>query len=411
MVVALSASEARDATGVGPKAATLARLRAAGLPVPDGVVVPAASYRQALVATGVADLAARVASADEATARRLAVEVRLGLGRAPLEALPLPTAPLVVRSSAWLEDRPGASAAGQFETFLGVEDRQDVATAVRACWASLWSTRALRYCRERGLDPAAGAMAVMIQALVDARAAGGALSRSAGGHLVLTAAWGLGPAVAQGEVVPDRYVLTRPALTLVDAAPGRKPRRLAALAGGPRWQPLPGRLATARCLGDADVATLSQLVLAVEVTLGHPVEIEWARDATGFHILQARPLAPVGAPDAVPPATGRPVLVGQPAGAGRGMGPARVVREEAELARVGVGDVLVTRVAGPALAVVLPRVAAVVAERGGSTSHLAALARERGLPAVLGVAGATRRIPDGARVLVDGVSGGVYWLR
>jgi phosphohistidine swiveling domain-containing protein len=86
-----------------------------------------------------------------------------------------------------------------------------------------------------------------------------------------------------------------------------------------------------------------------------------------------------------------------------------VVRGEGDLDRVGLGDVLVTRVAGPALAAVLPRVAGVVAELGGSSSHLAALARERGIPAVLGVPDATRRIPDGARVAVDGISGIVQW--
>jgi pyruvate,water dikinase len=92
------------------------------------------------------------------------------------------------------------------------------------------------------------------------------------------------------------------------------------------------------------------------------------------------------------------------------VGRACVVRSEGDLARVGVGDVLVTTVAGPALSAVLPRVCAVVAERGGSTSHLAALARERGLPAVLGALEATRRIPDGARVAVDGIAGVVRWM-
>ena len=101
-------------------------------------------------------------------------------------------------------------------------------------------------------------------------------------------------------------------------------------------------------------------------------------------------------------------LVGQPAGAGWAVGPARLVRTEAELNRLRPGDVLVTRVPGPALAAVLPRVVAVVAELGGSTSHLAALARDRRIPAVLGAGDATRRIPEGARVVVDGTRGLVH---
>jgi phosphohistidine swiveling domain-containing protein len=105
-----------------------------------------------------------------------------------------------------------------------------------------------------------------------------------------------------------------------------------------------------------------------------------------------------------------PRLDGHPAGVGWGEGRACVVNCECELSRVVAGDVLVTRIAGPALSQVLPRVAAVVAERGGSTSHLASLARERGIPMVLGVHEATRRIPDGARMAVDGVAGTVRWM-
>ena len=106
-----------------------------------------------------------------------------------------------------------------------------------------------------------------------------------------------------------------------------------------------------------------------------------------------------------------PALNGHPAGIGWGSGRAVVVNCECELARVAPGDILVTSVAGPALSHILPRVAGVVAELGGSTSHLASLARERGIPMVLGVLDATRKIPDGAQCAVDGVAGVVRWLR
>src|SRR5205085_6774832 len=106
-----------------------------------------------------------------------------------------------------------------------------------------------------------------------------------------------------------------------------------------------------------------------------------------------------------------PGLNGHPAGIGWGSGRAVVVNCECELARVGPGDILVTKVAGPALAPVLAQVAGVVAELGGSTSHLASLARERGIPMVLGVLDATRHIPDGVQVAVDGVAGIVRWVR
>ena len=127
---------------------------------------------------------------------------------------------------------------------------------------------------------------------------------------------------------------------------------------------------------------------------GLAVEIEWAKDEAGFQILQARPLhvEPPRSPDEI--WLRHPGLRGQPAGVGWATGPACIVLHEHDLELVKVGDVLVTQVAGPALSAVLPRVVGVVAELGGSTSHLAALARERGIPAVLGVADATRKIPS-----------------
>jgi pyruvate, water dikinase len=411
VLVPLTSGEALAAGRVGPKAATLARLRQAGLPVPDGAVLPAEPYRAALAAAGVADAAARVAGADEREARRLALQVRLGLARAPLADLPLPDGLVAVRSTALLEDTADASAAGQFESFLGIGDPQDLATAVRACWASLWSARALRYLRGRGLDPSGTAMAVLIQRLVPARAAGGALSRTPDGGLLLTGAWGLGPTVAHGEVVPDRFHLARDG-SLVRIEPGAKDR-LVACAGdaGPWARPVDPTLVAEPCLTALEAEALGRLVLSTESLVGMPVEVEWALGDDGLQLLQARPLRvepPLPAPDDARWLR-HPGATGHPSGLGRGVGPACVVRDEADLARLGPGDVLVTSVAGPALAAVLARVAGVVAELGGSTSHLAALARERGIPAVLGVPGATRRIPHGAEVAVDGITGVVRW--
>jgi pyruvate,water dikinase len=173
---------------------------------------------------------------------------------------------------------------------------------------------------------------------------------------------------------------------------------------------VPSELVAAPCLDAAQAVSLGRMLRKAEAVIGGPVEIEWALDAEGFKLLQARPLIvePVKVPDEI--WLKHPGINGHPAGIGWGAGRAVVVNCECELARVAPGDVLVTRVAGPALSQVLPRVAGVVAELGGSTSHLASLARERGIPMVLGVLDATSRIPDGARVAVDGVAGVVRWI-
>ena len=130
-----------------------------------------------------------------------------------------------MRSSALVEDRFGSSFAGQFESYLGIEQESEFLTAVRACWAALWSTRALRYMATHDLDPSDTAMAVLVQPLVAARAAGGGLSRTATGEMLVTATWGLGSSIAQGEVTPDRFELGLDG-ELLRVAVGRKDHRV-----------------------------------------------------------------------------------------------------------------------------------------------------------------------------------------
>jgi pyruvate,water dikinase len=317
----------------------------------------------------------------------------------------------VVRSSALVEDRFGSSFAGQFESYLDLATEAEFLIAVRSCWAALWASRALRYMATHDVNPADTAMAVLVQPLVAARASGGGLSRTADGGMLLSATWGLGAPIAQGEVVPDRYLLSEDG-ELREAETGRKYHFVGCVHGRERGARAISRvLGAKRCLDGDQAVALGRMLRRAEAVVGGPAEIEWALDDSGFKLLQARPLhlQPAPVPDEI--WLRHPGLNGHPAGIGWGSGRARVVTCECELSLVGPGDVLVTRVAGPALSQVLPHVAGVVAELGGSTSHLASLARERGIPMVLGVLDATQRIPDGVQVAVDGVAGVVRWMR
>ena len=460
-IVPLDGVAAVDPKRVGPKAANLTALGRAGLPTPGGFCLTADAYLAQVMALGLEDMVTQFAAADPRKQRRLAVEIRLALYEQPIvpEILePLCDAwnaqrvanrkPCAVRSSALIEDRKGANFAGQFESFLGIDDEAAFLTAVRACWAALWTTNARRYMDNHGLSPAGTAMAVLVQPLVEARASGGGLSENPEGQIVLSATWGLGSTIAQGEVVPDRIVLTRQGFLRTNEA-GRKHHRdmcghranevASGLANGAANgrsgvgpQATPRELVDKPCLGASEAVTLGRMLRKAEAVFGMPIEIEWALDDSGFKLLQARPLpSPHPPPQAregnqehppLPEGEGRvgsvpdeiwlkhPRLNGHPAGIGWGSGRAVVVNCECELTRAAPGDILVTRVAGPALSHVLPRVAGVVTERGGSTSHLASLARERGIPMVLGVRDATRKIPDGAQVAVDGIVGIVRWM-
>lgn len=423
-VIPLSAPQAADPARVGPKAANLAALGHAGLPIPDGFCLVADAYRAQIAALKLEASARGVFGSDDSPqALRHALDMKLNLMEKPVApeiAAPLlaarqallernPGAKVVVRSSALVEDRNGSSFAGQFESFLELEDETEFLVAVRACWAALWSTRALRYMATHGLDPADTAMSLLVQPLVAARCAGGALSRTAEGDILINATWGLGSAIAQGEVAPDRYILSREC-KLKESITGSKQRQHAAsCAHVGRSRIGSSVLAPTLCLDARQAAELAHLVRRIDELMGIPVEIEWAMDERGFKLLQARPLH-IQVTDVPDEAWRRhPRINGQPAGTGWATGRACVINCECELARVAPGDVLVTKAAGPALAQILSRVAGVVAELGGSTSHLASLARERGIPMVLGALDATHRIPDGSMVAVDGVSGVVRW--
>ena len=424
-MIPITAQEATDAGRVGPKAANLAALGRAGLPIPDGICLAADAYRMQIAALGLEQTAREVFSSDDAQARRSALRLRMQLMDQPVaEVLQEPlimawrsvtrngAVPGVVRSSALVEDRFGSSFAGQFESFLGIENEIDFLTAVRSCWAALWAPRALRYMATHDLDPADTAMALLMQPLVAAHAAGGALSQTAEGGMLINATPGLGAAIAQGEVAPDRYELGRDG-KLRDSQAGRTYHQ-ASCAHLPT-------LARSRpkakiCLTPAQAEELGRYLIRAEAVMARPVEIEWALDDTGFKLLQSRPLHlddqhTDKAKPADPIWLRQPRLRGQPAGVGFGTGRACVINCECEISRIGPGDVLVTRMAGPALGRVLAMVAGVVSELGGSTSHLASLARERCVPMVLGVPGATLQIPDGSQVAVDGVSGIVRWMR
>src|SRR5882672_7726682 len=293
LVVALDAPEASDPKRFGPKAANLAALGRAGLPVPGGYAVDADAYRIQLAALGLSATAREVFSAeDRPRARRCALDMKLGLMESPIA--PRLLDPLldawrqvtasgaqgVVRSSALVEDRADSSFAGQFESFLELQNEAEFLTAVRACWAALWSTRALRYMATHGLDAADTAMALIIQPLVAARVSGGGLSRTADGVRVINAAWGLGPAIAQGEVAPDRYVLD-PAGNLKESTLGRKYHGMGCAHGRAA---LSRSLAGSRCLDDEQIAELGLMMHKAEEVIGEPVEIEWAMDETGIKL-------------------------------------------------------------------------------------------------------------------------------
>lgn len=422
-IVNLSDPAAEDAGRFGPKAANQAMLDHAGLPTPGGFCLSAQAYMAQVEALGLTEVVEKAVSLEFFDARPFISQIRIAMFDAPMiDEIKKPLIQayrdltgdagmlVAVRSSSLMEDTEGSSFAGQFQTYLGIDNEKDFLTTVHACWGALWSSRALRYMESKNIKAIDTAMSVLVQPLVQAIASGGGISQTADGGMSVTATWGLGESIAQGEVVPDRYDLSEDG-KLVDMQTGRKSHTIHCTHhAAPTTKAVAEDEVSKPCLSDAQAEELGAMMKVAEDLKGGPVEIEWAMDDAGIKMLQARPLHTEAAPVPDQIWERHPGMKGQAAGVGWGTGRACVINCECELGRVAPGDVLVTKVAGPAISQVLPKVSGVVAELGGSTTHLASLARERGIPMVLGVLDATNKIPDGGQVAVDGVAGVVRWV-
>jgi len=444
----------RDLETVGGKNASLGEmigsLAGLGVQVPGGFATTAHAYREFLAQGGLdARIRSELGMLDvDDVARLAATGARI---RQWILATPFPPAlaaavsaqlqrisaggdlAVAVRSSATAEDLPEASFAGQQESFLNVRGEAAVLKAMHEVFASLFNDRAISYRVHQGFDHGAVALSAGVQHMVrsDLGASGVmfTLDPDSGFRDVvfITASWGLGETVVQGAVNPDEFYVYKPALragklAILRRNLGGKAVKMvyAPGASAERVQTVAVAAADRRrfCLSDADIVTLARQALIIEEHYGRPMDIEWARDgASGaIFILQARP-------ETVQSRSGRTIqryalkgrsrvlATGRSIGQRIGAGAARVIREASEMARVQNGDVLVADMTDPDWEPVMKRAAAIVTNRGGRTCHAAIIARELGVPAVVGCGDATQRIREGQEVTVscaEGDTGYVY---
>jgi len=445
-----------DVASVGGKNSSLgemiSNLAALGVTVPDGFATTADAYRDFLAHAGLAErIKAELAGLDVDDVTRLAATgARI---RDWILATPFPArleqeilagydrmcdgrsdVAVAVRSSATAEDLPEASFAGQQETFLNVRGRDNVVKAVHEVFASLFNDRAISYRVHQGFEHSLVALSAGVQYMVrsDVGASGVmfTLDTDSGFRDVvfITASYGLGETVVQGAVNPDEFYLYKPALRS-----GREPilrRTLGAKAikmiYGSADQPgkrvLTVDVAEADrmrfCLTDADLKDLARQALIIEDHYGCPMDIEWGKDGeTGrIYVLQARPETVQSRAGRVVQrytlkAKGKVLVTGRSIGQRIGAGPARIVRDIKEMARVETGDVLVADMTDPDWEPVMKRASAIVTNRGGRTCHAAIIARELGIPAVVGCGKATSAIREGQPVTVscaEGDTGYIY---
>ncbi len=341
---------------------------------------------------------------------------------------------VAVRSSATAEDLPDASFAGQQETFLNVRGMDHLIDAIHQVFASLYNDRAIAYRVHQGFDHGVVALSVGVQTMVrsDVGASGVifTLDTETGFRdaVFITASYGLGETVVQGAVNPDEFYVYKPALDNGHHPILRKNIGSKAVKMVYSDDPTPGKTvdtvdvdeadSLSFCISDDDIIDLSRMAVTIEKHYDRPMDIEWGKDGNDgkLYILQARP-------ETVQSRSGRTIqrftlknrseviIHGRSVGQKIGVGTAKVIHDVSEMNRIQPGDVLVSDMTDPDWEPVMKRAAAIVTNRGGRTCHAAIIARELGIPAVVGCGNATEAIADGRDVTVscaEGDEGYVY---
>jgi len=448
-----------DVESVGGKNASLGEMISQlpqGVRVPTGFATTAHAFREFLQHEGLADrISRRLAALDTEDVRALAeagAEIR-----GWVEAQPFPAslekavrdafatlsagnaqASFAVRSSATAEDLPDASFAGQQETFLNVVGIEDVLHKMKEVFASLYNDRAISYRVHKGFAHDVVALSAGVQRMVrsDLGAAGVmfTIDTESGFEDVvfITSSYGLGETVVQGAVNPDEFYVHKPMLRAGKKAVIRRnlgSKLIQMVFSTPEEKQASGKLvkttdvATEQrnrySLTDADVEQLAQYALVIEQHYGRPMDIEWGKDGTDgqLYILQARPETVKSQSKGQAEqryklkGTGNVLAEGRAIGQKIGTGPVRLVHSISEMDKVQPGDVLVTDMTDPNWEPVMKRASAIVTNRGGRTCHAAIIARELGIPAVVGCGDATDLLKDGTLVTVscaEGDTGRIY---
>ena len=463
LVVPFEQLRMSDVEAVGGKNASLgemiSQLAARGVRVPGGFATTAHAFRLFLEQGGLRErIADKLATLDVDDVRALAEagaairrwvvqtpfppafeeQIRAHFRRLAAEA---PEASFAVRSSATAEDLPDASFAGQQESFLNVAGIDDVLERVREVFASLYNDRAISYRVHKGFAHAEVALSAGVQRMVrsDLGAAGVmfTLDTESGfpDVVFVTSSFGLGETVVQGAVNPDEFYVHKPTLeagrpAVIRRVLGSKLQRMEFAAPAERAASgrlvkvvdTPPEMRNRFSLTDAEVSELARYALTIEKHYGRPMDIEWGKDGVDgrLYILQARPetVKSQGAGKIeqryrLKGDRSRSTVLAEGRAIGQkvGTGPARLVRSLAEMERVQPGDVLVTDMTDPNWEPVMKRAGAIVTNRGGRTCHAAIIARELGIPAVVGCGHATEAIQEGALVTVscaEGDTGYVY---
>lgn len=438
-----------DIEEVGGKGSNLGEMTQAGLPVPPGFTVTSTAFKHFLKKTQLEQVIkkelkdldrddsnqlTKVANKikDAIVEAKMPSEIASEIKDAYRKLSKRTDAFVAVRSSATAEDLPGASFAGQQETFLDVRGIQDVLTTIQQAWASLYEPRAIFYREEKGFDHFKVSIAVPVQRMVQSEISGVMFTidplTNDRDKVAIEAIYGLGDALVGGETTPDQYIYSKSSKQVESthivtqktmlgyAASVKKEEKVAELPVSKEYQ-------KKQKLTTEQITELAELGVTVEKHYNFPQDIEWAFEDDTFYLVQTRPVTTIPADESdgvmavqvpqeaevAPQEVTAPVLLsGLAASPGVAAGPVTVIHSAKEIDKVKKGDILVTEMTTPDFVPAMRRAVAIVTDSGGRTSHAAIVSRELGIPAVVGTELATKNLKNKEVLTVNGATGNVY---
>jgi len=430
----------------GGKGANLGELINAGMPVPDGFVVSASTFKDFLDETDLSEEIYEILkeidvnNSDDLRSKAEIIKKMIRSAKMPADMKKEivevydqlsegeiiiagtddePGAYVAVRSSATAEDLPDASFAGQQKTLLNVRGKTQLIEAVQDCWASLFEPRAIFYRENKGFEHEKVLISAIIQKMVDSEKSGVMFTveptKNDKTKISIEGSWGLGEAIVGGEVTPDYYLVDKKSLGLIDkriSSKGFMYTRDVSTGKTVRVD-IDTEKANEQCLTTGEVKKIAEFGKKIEAHYDFPQDIEWAIEDGEIYILQSRPITTYKEGDEKAEeefsAEGLKELIkGFGVSPGVGKGKVMIIHGADELSKVKEGDILVTEMTDPDMVPAMKRAAAIVTNEGGTTCHAAIVSRELGIPCIVGTGNATEVLHEGQEVTVDSSNSIVY---
>lgn len=432
---------------VGGKCANLGELISFGIPVPPGFAITAEAYKLHINRNNlwdkIKDVLSKMDVTDSDSLESSSREIRSIIESAPLpkdleeeivvayrklgDMLNVRHPPVAVRSSATAEDLPGASFAGQQDTFLFVSGETALLKYVVKCFSSLFTPRAIAYRKEKGFDDMKVYLSVAVQKMVNSESSGVmfTIDPTTGNRdvVLIEGTWGIGEMIVQGKVSPDEWTVDKKTMRIIERNISRKEtmaiRSPSDIGEGFLKEiPVPKERIEAPCISDDQVLALAKYAVEIEKHYGMAMDIEWALDSDGkLYIVQARPetvwsMKQEAAPedkkvDRMESGVKR-LLRGVPASPGLVSGKAHVIIDTKHIREFQTGEILVTEMTSPDWAPAMRKALAIITDSGGKTCHAAIVSRELGIPCIVGTKEATKVLKTGQVITVDATHGVVY---